>query len=342
MATPPHPAADGSSHPNHSEANFRPDSASIIHTVANRRDSTAAMKDRETAQREQIERNNIGLLLHALHEIADSHIPATQRRLIQELEIKRAIAVLRRFFLSHPGVKLEDLLDYCEQATARDRNSLAHLIDPLQLRHVLTYHTGIPNEVLTSADLHELDQAVEHGLEAAIMEWFARIGNRSTVLPKSTPAYLRTVFAKACRPGVSGALLEMLSFESAVLNMRVQGVLGFEDSRLFFSILKQIASGSVPGLDRFLEAGEANHAVVQHRSLGNTWAVEYFKAVAAEFDHTALTNLEQRVVHTAAQRAAAAAAQPRPTPPPEPVVPEAKRGFFSGLRGFGQSPKDRS
>lgn len=349
MAMPPQPDADGSSPPDHPEEGFRPDSASIIHTVANRRDSSAAMKDRETVQREQVERNNIGLLLHALHEIADTHIPPAQRRLVQEAEIKRAIAVLRRFFLSHPGVKLEELLDHCEQATSRDRSALAHLIDPLQLRHVLTFHRGIPDAVLTAADLQALDVAVEHGLDAAVIDWFARIGLRSTSLPKATPAYLRTVFARACRPGVSGSLLEILSFESAVLNMRVQGVLGFEDTRLFFSLLKQIASGSVPGLDRYLEAGETNHAVVQHRTVGNTWAADYFKVIAAEFDHTALATLEQRVIHTAAQRAAA---QPRPDPSPAtaaepaapepPIAPGAKRGFFSGLRGLGQAPKDRS
>lgn len=347
MATPPHPNTDQSS--DHADADFRPDSASIIHTVANRRDSTAPMKDRESAQREQVERHNIGLLLHALNEIADARIPPEQRRLIQESEVKRAIAVLRRFFLANPEVKLEELLDHCEQTATRDKNPVAHLIDPLQLRHVLTFHTGIPHETLTSTDQLELQHAVEHGPESAIVAWFERIGAQNAALPKSTPAYLRTVFERVCRTYPHPVLLEAFALESAILTLRTQGVIGFEDTRLFVSLLKQIAGQGIPGMETFLEAAETNHAAAQHRAVGNTAAVSYLRSIAATFDHTALPKLEQWVVTTAAQRAAAAV-QPEPDclPPErevtisEPVAPDKpRRGLFSGLRDLGQSLKSR-
>lgn len=317
------------------DAAYRPDSASIIHTVANRRDTAASLLDRERAQREQVERTNVGLLLHSLHEIADDRIPDGKRRLVREPEVQRAIAVLRRFSLLYPEAKLEQVLEHCERTAAQDADIAAHLIDPLQLRHVLTFHEGIPHEELTSTELFELDRAIEDGPESAIVGWFAKIGPRSAALPKATTAYLRSVFERACRAGTSAPLLDALSFEVAVLTLRIQGVIGFEDLRLFFSLLKQSAGERIPGLEGYLEAGETNHALVQHRTAGNSDSAEYFQRMAKDFDHTRLPTLEQKAINTAAGRTTPMHAPDKPAITAARPVP--RRGLLANLRGLGQA-----
>lgn len=333
-------ASDAHENPPHraEESGFRPDSASIIHAVATRRDSTGTMKDRESQQREQVERTNVGLLLHALHEIADTIIPPEQRRLVQEGEVTRAMALLRRFTLLQPAVRLEQLLTHCEAETARDRNLVAHLVDPFQLRHVLTFHLDAPGAGPT-ADCVALERLVEHGPVAEIEAWFARIGTTSPGLPGSALGGLRAIFARRSRAFAPAAHLERLSFETAVLTLQSQGVVGFEDTRLFFSLLKQIGGPTVPGLEHYLQSAEISHAANQHRATGNTAAAEHFRNLARAFDPGRLPALEQHLfatieARTTPPRAPADMEAPETgaTPPPEP-----RRGLFSGLKNLGQS-----
>lgn len=325
------------------DADYRPDSASIIHAVVTRRDGTAAIKDREALQREQIERTNLGLLLHALHEIADANIPPGQRRLVQESEVKRALIVLKRLALIQPEMRLEHLLTHCEEQATRDRNPVAHLIDPFQLRHVLTFQSGPQDAVLTADELLAIERLVEHGPEAEIAAWFAQLGADSARLHKSAAGSLRAIFARCSRAFAPAAHLELLASETSMITLQVQGVVGFEDTRLFFSLLKQIGAKAIPGLEDYLQSDEINHATVQHRAAGNAAMGDYFRGLASNFDHSKLPALEQHLVATLAARTAP------PPPPPEPAAPaletptqpEPRRGLFSSLRNLGQSIIER-
>ncbi|HLP08788.1 MAG TPA: hypothetical protein VK178_11530 [Opitutaceae bacterium] len=334
------PAPDEHDHPHaHSrEANYRPDSASIIHAVVTRRDRTGAIKDREAQQREQIERTNLGLLLHALHEIADDAIPPAQRRLVQESEVQRAMAVLKRSALLHAEVRLEHLLSHCEEATVRDRNPVAHLIDPFQLRHVLTFQPESASAAFPAEELHTLERLTEHGPVAEIVGWFARAIGAYPQPPKTLPGALRHVFARSCRAFAPSAHLEALSFEISVLTLRTQGVIGFEDTRLFFSLLKQIGGPTVPALDDYLQSDEVNHATTQHRATGNTATGDYFRAFAHAFDHAKLPALERHLFATIeARNAPPSPAEPAPPSPAPAPASEPRRGLFSSLRNLGQS-----
>ncbi|MFT3830098.1 MAG: hypothetical protein QM691_10385 [Opitutaceae bacterium] len=317
------------------EAHYRPDSASIIHAVVTRRDRTAAIKDREAQQRDQIERTNLGLLLHALHEIADATIPPAQRRLVQESEVHRALAVLKRFALLHPDGRLEHLLSHCEEAATRDRNPVAHLIDPFQLRHVLTFQPASAATALPAGELHTIERLVEHGPAAEIAAWFVRLEAARPQLPQSAPGALRAVFARAGRAFAPPAHLESLSFEISVLTLRTQGVIGFEDTRLFFSFLKQIGGATLPALDDYLQSDEVNHATTQHRAVGNATAADYFRTLAHAFDHARLPALEQHL-HATIEARHAPPPPVAPEPPP-PAAAEPRRGLFSNLRNLGQS-----
>lgn len=133
--------------------------------------------------------------------------------------------------------------------------------------------------------------------------------------------------------------IELLSFELAVLTLRIQGVIGLEDTRLFFSLIKQIAGDSIPALAGFLESAETNHAVTQHQAVGNTGATTYFRQLAGGFDHTALGKLEQRIIDAAATKIAPAAKCSAPSAAMQKgVVPAAsRRGLIPFLHSLGQS-----
>jgi hypothetical protein len=195
---------------------------------------------------------------------------------------------------------------------------------------LLTFQAEVPSS-LSSEELHALTHLAEHGPEAELLAWFARIGEGRAQLPKSAPIGLRPIVARACRSFLPAAQIELLAFETAVLTVRIQGVVGFEDTRLFFSLLRQIGGSAVPGLEGYLQSDEVNHATTQHRAIGNAALGDYFRSLAHAFDHYALPALEQRVFTTVEARDA-------PPPPPEPVAPEPppppepRRGLFSGLR----------
>lgn len=328
--TPPSPASHSG------ETDHRPDSASLIHAVATRLDRSGALKDSEARQRELVERTNQGLLLHSLHEIADAIIPPAQRRLVQEAEVRRALAVLRRFALLFPAVGLEQLLLHCETAAAADRNPVAHLIDPLQLRHLLTFREERADAFPPPEEFPALERLVAHAPAAEITAWFGRLEESWPQLSKSTPGALRDVFARSCRAFAPEENLATVACETAVLTLRLQGIVGLEDTRLFFSLHKQIAGPALPGMDDYLQSDEINHATTQHRTAGHASTADYFRGLAQTFDHGRLPALEQHLSATAAARSAPGVPEPpaAPEPPPPAAPAEPRRGLFSGLRTF--------
>lgn len=337
MKTTPHDAQSAVETTEH-----RPDSATIIHTVITCRNGRPALLDREARQREEAEREELSLTLRSLHQIGIEQTPAPLRRLVREAEIERAVAVLRRFVLLHPGVSMEQVVEHCERAANVELDYFAHVADPLQVRHLLTYHEDIPHEELTAVDLYALDRILENGPETAITGWFGRLDPRHRALPRSTPGYLRSLVARACRDGISAARLGPLAFEVAVLSRRMQGELGWEDSRLFLSLVKQIGGDTVPGLESYLESGEASHAAAQHRAAGHTRQGAYFRQLASYFDHTALPVLERSIQAAVEQRTELVrpmASLPAPAPIACAAVPhpEPRRGLFASLFSLGLS-----
>ncbi len=311
---------------------FRPDSAALIHTVVLRHGGAPATLDPAARQREAAERAELSAALQALHGIAIAQAPAPFQRLVREAEVTRAAAVLRRLKLLRPGLNFAQIVDHCTRAGAAS-DSFGHLVDPFQLRHLLTFHDDIPHEELTAIDLYDLDRVLENGPDSGVAAWFARLETRLPALPASTPAFLRHVFARACAAGVPATRLSALSFELSVLTLRLQNLLGFEDTRLFFSLLKQIKGEAVPGLESYLEAADAAHAATQHSAAGHSRPAWYFRQLAAYFDDTALPALERRVAATVAERTRSVPVPlPLPVPAPAPVAPvEPRRGFLASV-----------
>lgn len=190
---------------------FRPDSAALIHTVALRHGGAPAALDPAARRREELEREELSTALLSLHRIATDQAPLPLQRLVREAEVTRAAAVLRRLKLLRPEVPFAQIVDHCARAAAATE-SFGHLVDPFQLRHLLTFHDDIPHEELTAIDLYDLERVLENGPETGVATWFARLEDRLPALPASTPAFLRHVFARACAAGVPVSRLSPFSF----------------------------------------------------------------------------------------------------------------------------------
>ncbi|HLP06782.1 MAG TPA: hypothetical protein VK178_01350, partial [Opitutaceae bacterium] len=156
------------------------------------------------------------------------------------------------------------------------------------------------------------------------------LGARRDTLPRTTPALLRQ---RLLRLGVTAASTERipaLAFELAVLDVQLHGPLGWENTRLFCALLKQINGATVPGLESYLEAAEIAHTASRYRTAGEVAQADYFRRLEAAHDHSALPLLERNVAAAAEQRSRAAAAAPA-TPEVSPAARPPRRRFLSGL-----------
>ncbi|HLP02045.1 MAG TPA: hypothetical protein VK163_08465 [Opitutaceae bacterium] len=307
-----------------------PNSGAIIHSVINRRHGAATVLDRTARARAETEREQLCSTLQRLHRIGELHTPAPLRRLVREAEVLAAAALLRRLALIAPALSPAQLLAHCERAATNEAGHHAHLIDPLQLRHLLTCHEDLPNEQFTAVELYELDRALEHGPLEQVLNHLRRLGSRCATLPRTTPALLRTRLLRLSASGTSTEWIPAVAFEIAVLDMRLHGPLGWENTRLFCALLKQIYAASIRGLESYLEAAEIAHAANRYRTAGEVALADYLRRLEAEYDRSALPLLERNIATAAEQRSRiAAAAVPAPGTPA--VARQPRRRLLFGL-----------
>ncbi|HLP06781.1 MAG TPA: hypothetical protein VK178_01345, partial [Opitutaceae bacterium] len=155
-----------------------PNSAAIIRSVINRRHGAAPVLDRTARARAETEREQLCSTLQRLHQLGESRTPVPQRRLLREAEVLAAAALLRRLALIARSLSPAQLLAHCERAAANETGLHAHLIDPLQLRHLLTCHEDLPNEQFTAVELYDLERAFEHGPLDQALNHLRRLGAR--------------------------------------------------------------------------------------------------------------------------------------------------------------------
>lgn len=318
-----------------------PSSLAIIRAVVASRAGPTALLDRSALHQLGAAQERLCTTLGRLHQIGMENTPVKLRRLVRESEVERAATLLRRLVLITPDLDQGTLVAHCEQTATEDLDYHAHLLDPFQLRHVLTFHEDIPHENLTAVELYELSRALEQGQTAAVSRWFRQIGARAATLPRGTTAHLRELLGRHCHAGMKRETLAAYAFELAALDVQLVGPLGWENSRLFCALLKQIGGDTVPGLESYVEPAEIGQAVLRFRATGNKRQLDYFFGLESVFDHTALQLLERNVLKTAEQRSAEAyAATPaaRPAPVPQPAAPVSiRRGLLAGLFTWAHS-----
>ncbi|MFT3868363.1 MAG: hypothetical protein QM715_07685 [Nibricoccus sp.] len=233
-------------------------------------------------------------LLLRLHRLSCNLVPEANRLPLQEQEVFTAIVLLNRINVTL-GSPHAAILCYCEARAVREKNIRASQIDPLQLRHLLTFHQDIPHEELNALDIQRLRTACEKAESTAIISWFETISKRRTVLPKDTPQFLRQLASDLWNAGHE-SFLETYAKELAVLDAALLHELGWENTRLFFALFKRLQGTNCRSAIAFLTEADIALAIEQSKQLGNSDETVHFRMLSTTYDAPAFRRLETTIL----------------------------------------------
>lgn len=229
-------------------------------------------------------------VLLRLHRLSCNLVPEPNRIPLQEQDVFTAIVLLNRINVTL-GSAYAAILCYCEARAIREKNTRVNQIDPLQLRHLLTFHQDIPHEELNALDIQRLRTACENSESTAIISWFETISKRKTVLPKDTPQFLRQLASDLWNAGHEN-FLETYAKELAVLDAALLHELGWENTRLFFALFKRLRGTSCRSAAAFLTEADIALAIEQSKQLGNNDETVHFRMLSTTYDAPAFRRLE--------------------------------------------------
>jgi hypothetical protein len=268
-------------------------------------------REQEFAHREERIR-----AIYRLYTAGLKKLPTTLRRPLQQEEVQEFFATIKRIRYTGHAV-LETLIADAERCASSDEDMLAHVMDPLQIRYLLSACSPAVQQQLGAERVHALLNACQKADRAEVRAWFAALDPHFEVLSREMPQFLRSAILEMWRDGVRG--LGILAFETAVLDVRMFGDLGWENTRLFCSLLRRITAPGSEVLDPFLNDEEIDCALSAAEKLKQDELIAHFRKVASSYD----TRLRRDVY-----RAVMAAARPFDTEPAaENVVPKSKSPF---------------
>jgi len=306
-----------------------PDPGALIRAVLNRWLGPVQVLDSSALKRELAERERLGQIISRLHQIGSELMPKTLRKRASNSEIERVATILRRLSLIR-SVSADTLVAHCAHRAEADVDFRLHVADPFQLRHLLTFHDDVPHEELNALAIYRLDRAVECRDAATIENWFQETGRKRHFLPKDTPSFLKSRLLQHWSNGRRD--LESFAFEQAVLDVRIFGVIGWENTRTFYSLLKRLGGDSSACFDAYLSRDEIDEALAFHRTVRDERQQEHFRHLSARHDPAALLHLEQTIFSAAQEREN----QTLPPPIDPPAGTRNRRRGLTGLFGLLQ------
>lgn len=229
-----------------------------------------------------------------LHRLSCNLVPESIRIPLQEQDVFTAIVLLNRITVSL-GSPYAAILCYCEARAVREKNLRVNQIDPLQLRHLLTFHQDIPHEELNTLDIQRLREACEKAESTAILAWFETISKRKTVLPKDAPQFLRQLAYDLWNAGHEN-FLETYAKELAVLDTALFDALGWENTRLFFALFKRLQGTACRSAAAFLTEADIAIAIEQTKQLGYNDETIHFRMLSTTYDAAAFRRLEATIL----------------------------------------------
>jgi len=238
--------------------------------------------------------------LFRLHRLSCNLVPESQRLPVTEQDVFSAILILNRLTVmvkSPPST----IIAYCEARSVREKNSRLNQLDPLQLRHLLSFHEDMPHEELTALDIQTLKTACEKSDKNVINAWFKRIATRKHALPNAAPQFLRQMINDLWTAG-HRMFLETFATELSVLDTAMFDVLGWENSRLFLAIFKRLHGSACRFISPFIDAEEIDAAIEMYRLLNDPDQIIHFRALATVFDAKALRRLERTTLTASKER----------------------------------------
>ena len=232
--------------------------------------------------------------LFRLHRLSCNLVPEAQRIPVTEQDVFSAILVLNRLNISVKS-PIATVLAYCEARSVREKNPRLNQLDPLQLRHLLSFHEDIPHEEMNTLDINTLRDACEKFDRNAINAWFRRIATRRHALPNAAPQFLRQMINDLWNAGHQ-TFLEAFATELAVLDTSMLEALGWENSRLFLALFKRLHGSACRSATPFIDAEEIDAAIEMYKLLKDEAQLLHFRALATAFEANALRRLERTIV----------------------------------------------
>jgi len=238
--------------------------------------------------------------LFRLHRLSCNLVPEAQRLPVTEQDVFSAILVLNRISIS-VKCPAAAITGYCESRSVREENPRLNQLDPLQLRHLLSFHQDIPHEELNSLDIHTLRSACERNATEEIHTWFETVAKRKHALPIGAPQFLRQLMTDIWNAG-NHDFIETFVTELAVLDSAMFDELGWENSRLFLAIFKRLQGSSCRPISVYIDAEEIDAAIEMYTRLADNDQVIHFRALATTFEANALRRLERTIIAASKER----------------------------------------
>ena len=282
----------------------------IIREVFNARCGDLNLVDPSSREAEFVKRNALLQLIYRLYRAGLNQTPVELRRQIRASEVEAVIAAVRRLsFMGNPTA--DELVVYCEKSASEDQDMLTHVMDPFQLRHILTYYHQSTSEQIGISSLTTLLAACRSNDIPAVQIWFHDLVRNNEFLPKDTPQLLRSVLLELWKLGEGD--LGVLAFEIAVIDTQFFDDLGWESTRAFCTQLRRVTGPGCGALDPYLSDEDIDDALTISEELHQDDLVVHFRKLATTYSIKQNRDLRKRVM-VAAGKADAVATPPVPLP----------------------------
>ncbi|MFT3783060.1 MAG: hypothetical protein QM790_13715 [Nibricoccus sp.] len=232
-----------------------------------------------------------------LHRLSCNLVPEHLRLPLQESDIFAAIILLNRIAITlrSPAAAV---LCYCEARAIREQNVRVNQLDPLQLRHLLTFHQDIPHEEMTTMEIEALRVACEKPDATAIQTWFENVFKKKEFLPKDATQYLRQMATDLWNAGHS-EFLDTFATELAVLDAAMFDALGWENTRLYFVLLKRMHGPACRAVSAFLNDEDFPLLMELSKQVNDNNQTVHFRALSTTYDAAAYRRLKTTILAAA-------------------------------------------
>lgn len=232
-----------------------------------------------------------------LHAVSCSLVAVEQRLLLSEQDVLATIQILNYIAVTlHCSPKV--IASRCAVRSLREHNLRANQLDPLQLRHLLTFHPEIRTAGKEICDFEALKGACIKTEFPAIHAWFETTNRTKKTLPKDTPQLLRQMAVDLWGDGHRD-FFETFVTELAVLDASMFDIPGWENTRQFFAIFKRVHGTACHFAASFLKTEDITLATELYQQLGDTAQAVHFRELARTYDAPAFRHFECAILDAA-------------------------------------------
>lgn len=229
-----------------------------------------------------------------LHAVGCSLVTTEQRLPLPEQDVLATIQILNYIAVTlHCPPKV--IASRCAIRTLREQNLRANQLDPLQLRHLLTFHPDVRTAGKDNCDFEALKLACIKTDFPALHGWFETTIRTKAILSKDTPQLLRQMAVDLWKDGHRD-FFEAFVTELAVLDASMFDVPGWENTRQFFAIFKRVNGTACHFAASFLKPEDIALAIELYQQLGDTIQTVHFQELARIYDATAFRRFECAVL----------------------------------------------